>query len=109
MGMSMMQQTGNPNAGLITFEIWLNNVRPGGRWDYKLTGKSGTEAAGNFNFGATGSMFFSPITLISGAGVVQLATNPANSSGGIPFFLAPYGDDAVNDIPNILAGINGGC
>ncbi len=73
----MMQQSDTSNAGAITFLIWLNNVRPGGSQDYKLSGQPGSEAAGNFNFGATGSLFFSPTTLISGAGVVQLATNPA--------------------------------
>jgi hypothetical protein len=44
MGMAMMQQSGNPNAGLITFGIWLNNVQPGGIWDYKISGKPGSES-----------------------------------------------------------------
>jgi RHS repeat-associated protein len=101
--------TGAPNTGSIAFLIWLNNVRPGGSQDYKLTGQPGSEAAGNFNFGATGSVFFSnPITLLSGAGVVQLLTNPLNSSGGIPWLIPPYGDEQGDQV-DITAGINAGC
>lgn len=63
---------------------------------------------GNFNYGATGSLFFGPTTLLSSAGIVQLLTLPSNSSGGIPFVMPPYGDES-GDQQDITAGINGGC
>jgi hypothetical protein len=90
------------------FVAWLLNVAPGGKWDYKQSGQPGSEMMGNFNFGATGSDFFSPTTLLSGAGIVQLLTLPSNSSGGIPFVMPPYGDESGDQI-DIQAGIDAGC
>jgi RHS repeat-associated protein len=97
--------SGNSVGALMN---WLFRVVPGGAWDYKLSGQPGSEAAGNFNYGATGSVFFGPLTLKSAAGVVQLATLPSNSDGGIPFVKAPYGDSAA-DQTDIQSGISGGC
>lgn len=106
----MLQLAGSKMPYLAPFYTWLTNVAPGGAWDYKLSGQPGSEDMGNFNFAATGNIFFgpSPLTLRSGAGAVQLLTYPQGSSGGIPFLLAPYGD-AINDQQAITAGINGAC
>jgi len=87
---------------------WIENVAPNGAWDYKTSGQPGSEQMGNFNYGATGSVFFSPLMLKSAAGIVQLLTLPSNSSGGIPFLLPPYGDEA-GDQADIQAGITAGC
>jgi len=55
-----------------------------------------------------GATFFGSVTLLSAAGVVQLVTQPSNSSGGVPFVAPPYGDEA-GDQADIAAGIGGGC
>ena len=87
---------------------WISNVAPNGPWDYKTSGQPGMEQMGNFNYGATGAVLFSPLTLLSAAGIVQLATLPSNSSGGVPFVSPPYGDEA-GDQADIRAGISAGC
>ena len=81
-----------------------------GWWRVGLQNERWGEAMGNFNYGATANIFFgsSPLTIRSGAGVAQLMFNPGGSDGGIPFLVPPYGD-AANDVPDINAGINGGC
>ena len=109
MGTAMMQQTGNPNAGITMFLIWLQDVAPGGAWDYKKNGGNSTDdEMGNFNFGATGNTFLNPATILSGAGAVQLLTNPSGSDGGFPGISPPYGDD-IQGQQEISDGINGGC
>ena len=85
---------------------WTAKVQEGGTWDYKVHG--GTETEGNFNYGATGSVMFSPRTLLSAAGAVQLVTNPSVSDGGVPFISPPYGDQ-IQDQNDIKAGIAAGC
>jgi RHS repeat-associated protein len=99
------------NGNFAPLVTWLMNVAPGGAWDYKNGAPTrGNDMMGNFNFGATGDVIFpnSPTTILSGAGVVQLVTNPSGSDGGIPFVLPPYGDDALGQ-SEIQAGIDGGC
>jgi hypothetical protein len=106
----MLNMTGAPAPDLTMFLIWLENVAPGGAWDFKRYAPNRTnDMLGNFNFGATGTIFFSnPTTLLSGAGVVQIVTNPSGSDGGIPFLIPPYGDD-VQGQQEISQGIHGGC
>ena len=104
----LRQMAGAQQPYAIPFYTWLRNVWSGGAWDYKTTGLPGMEAMGNFNYGATATVFFGPLTIQSGAGVAQLMFNPGESSGGIPFFTSPYGD-AADDVPFVLAGISGGC
>lgn len=97
------------NPALVTFMVWFRNVAPGGAWDFKQNGGTrNDDMMGNFNFGATGTQFFNPTTILSGAGVVQLVTNPSGSDGGIPFVTPPYGDDNQGQ-QETSAGINGGC
>jgi Bacterial toxin 44 len=96
------------NGNFAPFMAWLFNVAPGGAWDYKNGAPTqNNDMMGNCNFGATGNLFFSPTTILSGAGVVQLATNPSGGDGGIPLVTPPYGDDTAGQA-QIMAGINGG-
>lgn len=107
----MLQLTGAQNPSGTMFFIWLQNVAPGGAWDFKQNAPTrSNDRMGSFNFGATGNVFFpnSPTTILSGAGVVQLVTNPSGSDGGIPFLTPPYGDDQQGQ-REISQGINGGC
>ena len=100
----------DPN-GYSAFVYWLWSVAPGGQWDYKVgTGANGPyyDMMGNFNFGATGIVLgLSPTTILSGAGLAQLAS-PAKGDGGIPFIQPPYADDQKGQ-SEITAGMNGGC
>jgi hypothetical protein len=91
-------------SGLNTFAQWLFSVAPEGPQDYKV--KGGTESEGNFNFGATGRIFFDPETLLRAAGLVQQLMAPDSSDGGSPFGRPPYGDQIVdqNDIKDGIAG-----
>jgi hypothetical protein len=105
----LLTQFGAQNPAMIAFLTWFQNVAPGGAWDFKANGGTRTDdMMGNFNFGATGTQFFNSTTILSGAGVVQLATNPSAGDGGIPFVSPPYGDDNQGQ-QEISAGINGGC
>jgi hypothetical protein len=102
-------------AMTITLVWWINQVRPGGDWDYKGRGPE-FEEFGNFNFGATAQALEIPY-YIGGSGggvvVVNLSSNvvtrverlfrkfvagdqtplPKWWSEGIPFLKWPYGDD----------------
>lgn len=102
----------DPTGAVI---LWfLNQVKPGGAWDYKLQG-SQYEDFGNFNFGAVGAALGIPLdTLLRGAGLVQVLTdgrrtiqNPeARRIGkGSPFGAPPYGDDS-KDQEQIQRGID---
>jgi hypothetical protein len=81
-------------------------IAPGGRWDYKVHG--GNEPQGNFNFRATGSILFSDYALGNGAGFAQKYLGDSSKSEGILFIKAPYGDQP-SDVPDVTAGIDGGC
>jgi hypothetical protein len=59
---------------------WVNNVRPGGEWDYKQGGKRpAMEHVGNFNYGATGRALGIPPSVLKGAGgSVQIVTGTSS-------------------------------
>ena len=81
--------------------IWLNRVREGGTWDYKLQ-PGGSQQLGNLNFGATGTMVL-PLDIIRrGAGFVQ---DPKSKGPGHWTDRAPsdYGDQRA-DTPAIVQG-----
>ena len=110
LGRLMSQATGPRSSDAAIFQTygyWAAQVREGGAWDYKLQ-HGGTEAVGNFNYGATGAVLFDSSTLLRAAGAVQLITLPAASDGGNPFGSPPYGDQ-IQDQRDISAGISGGC
>jgi len=88
-------------AGAI--EQWINRVRPGGAWDYKMQ-TPGRDAKGNFNYGATGSVFFPEEVLLRAGGAAQMLLQSGyDSKNGRPWGDWPYGDDP-NDSRNISAG-----
>lgn len=72
---------------------WVNNVRPGGEWDYKQGGKRPEmEHVGNFNYGATGRALGIPPSVLKGAGgVVQIAQGTSDWD-----FYDSYFDDPVD-------------
>ncbi len=81
----------DPSTGTqIATSIWVNRVREGGLWDYKLLGPK-YEAFGNYNYGATGRALFSGEQLQRAAGAVQWLTGPRNASS-YPWGAPPYGD-----------------
>jgi hypothetical protein len=81
---------------------WVNNVRPGGDWDYKQGGKRPEmEHVGNFNYGATGRALGIPPSVLKGAGgVVQIAQGTSDWN-----FYDSYFDDPV-DQGHIQQGID---
>jgi hypothetical protein len=51
---------------------WINNVRPGGSWDYNTNQGPDYDDFGNFNYGATGlALGLDPVTVLRGAGWAQ--------------------------------------
>ena len=67
----MMAMECNENikeAQQLGFVNWVNNVRPGGTWDYKNGGHPEMEHVGNFNYGATGRAAGIPAFILRGAG-----------------------------------------
>jgi len=101
-------QVGPPGAGYAAaFGAWFQSVLPNGPWDYK-TQPGGTDAMGNFNYGATGSLFFPDELLLRAAGAVQ-GPNPENQG----HFLDDVDDgptsfgDQPQDQQNIIEGIHG--
>lgn len=96
------------NAYSAAATMWVNNVREGGKWDYKSTKEYGpynqnycsyydgtyhditAEWMGNYNYGYTGSYLFSLETLLEGSFIVSL------------FDMS----DVYNDWPVIIAGYN---
>ena len=77
--------------------VFLDAVRPGGVWDYKLTPGGDYEAFGNFNYGATGAALgWSTDTLLRGAGAAQLLGGAYESGFGTPLGGAPFGDDPAD-------------
>jgi RHS repeat-associated protein len=81
--------------------IWIERVREGGIWDYKLR-LGGSQQLGNLNYGATGILIFPLDVLRRGAGFVQ---DPASRGPGHWYDRAPsdYGDQPA-DIPAIQRG-----
>jgi hypothetical protein len=78
--------------------VWIDLVREGGAWDYKLlTPDLRYEAFGNFNYGATGRVLFGSETLQRAAGAVQYLTGPRNSAWGVPWGAAPFGDQPIDN------------
>lgn len=72
---------------------WVNNVRPGGKWDYKQGGKHPEmEHVGNFNYGATGRALGIPSSILKGAGgVVQIGVGTSDWN-----FYDSYFDDPID-------------
>jgi RHS repeat-associated protein len=95
-------------TGLNTYLQWFFAVAPHGTQDYKWHLPNFDERPGNFSYGATGSVFHSDNALRGAAGIVQLLTAPSGYEGGVPFLIAPHGDEIV-DQQQIQAGIEGGC
>jgi RHS repeat-associated protein len=81
--------------------IWLDRIREGGIWDYKLK-PGGSQQLGNLNYGATGILVFPLDILRRGAGAVQ---DPNSKGPGHWTDRAPsnYGDQRA-DIPAIQRG-----
>jgi hypothetical protein len=81
--------------------IWIDRVREGGIWDYKLR-SGGSQQLGNLNFGATGALVFPLDILRRGAGFVQ---DPQSRGTGHWYDRGPsdYGDQRA-DIPAIQRG-----
>jgi len=110
--MQTMTDSGVPadQAYFAAAGSWLGDVAPGGLQDYKYFPR-GNQDQGNYNYGATGPLFFSSGTLQRAAGAVQIAQNavdpahhPYQSSWGTPFSAsAPFGDDP-DDNSAIVAG-----
>jgi RHS repeat-associated protein len=86
--------------------LWFyNQVRLKGPWDYKQQGGK-YEDFGNFNFGATGSAFgFPDSVLYRGAGWANQQADPTRTNLGSPWGGYPYGDTA-SDQEQIRKGIN---
>lgn len=97
-------------AGLIGgVNMFVNNVKPGGAWDYKTGNRSfyffkndlvGKEAFGNINYGYTGTAAgFGPSILEDAAGFVQVHKNTTYPNWGTNY-------DDPKDTMNIRQGIN---
>ena len=72
---------------------FYDQVRGKGPWDYKQRG-SIYEDFGNFNFGATGSAFGFPSSVLKrGAGWANQIADPTRKGLGSPYGSYPYGDD----------------
>jgi hypothetical protein len=86
--------------------FWFyNQVRNKGPWDYKQLGPK-YEDFGNFNFGATGSAFgFPDSVLYRGAGMANQMADPTRTGLGSPLGGYPYGDDP-SDQNQVNKGIN---
>ena len=79
---------------VLPFIVWLDNVRSGGDWDYKLIDLELYENYGNFEYGATGrAQGLTEEELLRAAGLVQFAGSNYNPANGVPLGEAPYGDD----------------
>jgi hypothetical protein len=74
--------------------FWFyNQVRNNGPWDYKQSGRR-YEDFGNFNYGATGSAFGWPDSVLRrGAGYANQKADPTRRGLGSPLGGFPYGDD----------------
>lgn len=71
-------------------KLWfVNKVLPRGDWDYKTLG-SKYDTFGNFNFGATGSVFWDQDTLLRGAGALKMITS--RGKFGTPWTSPDYGN-----------------
>jgi Bacterial toxin 44 len=75
--------------------VWLDKVRPGGDWDYKLQNPDPSyQDFGNFNYGATGrALGLSEDTLLRGAGAAQMLGGAYDTAFGTPLGGPPHGDD----------------
>lgn len=83
---------------------FYNQVRNKGPWDYKQHGRK-YEDFGNFNFGATGSAFGSPASVLRrGTGWANQKADTKRTGLGSPFGGYPYGDDP-KDQEQISKGI----
>ena len=79
--------------------IWFyNQVGNKGPWDYKQRG-SQYQDLGNFNYGATGSSFgFPDSILLRMAGWAQRQAGTSKPEWGSPLGSAPYGDDPADQV-----------
>ncbi|MFA0813730.1 RHS repeat-associated core domain-containing protein [Microbulbifer epialgicus] len=86
--------------------FWFyDQVRNKGPWDYKQKGRK-YEDFGNFNFGATGSAFGFPQSVLQrGAGWANQKADPTRKNLGSPWGWYPYGDDP-SDQEQIEKGSN---
>lgn len=86
--------------------FWFyEQVRNKGPWDYKQHGRK-YEDFGNFNYGATGSAFGIPDSVLHrGAGWANRKADPTRQGLGSPWGRYPYGDD-LNDQEQIGKGID---
>ena len=77
---------------------WINSVRPGGKWDYKKSGKNPEmEHVGNFNYGATGrAAGYERETLLRAGGVVQIVTGRSRPEFGSPIDNMKFGNKNPN-------------
>lgn len=74
--------------------LWINRVRPGGIWDYKVDHGTSAENFGNANYGATANALgFSLNITHRAAGAVQYFAGAWKPYMGTPAGSAPFGDD----------------
>jgi len=88
-------QAGNHSLDPFWF---ASQVGTGGSWDYKDHPVSGASPEyrdfGNFNYGFAGTAAsFSEQVLLRAAGLYQMWSGTWEFGFGLPFGLAPYGDD----------------
>ncbi len=115
------QQEAALGALVIVSAWWVNQIRPGGAWDYKRQGTY--EEFGNFDFGATAAALGVPYYIgQNGAGLVNITSNvrtfaerilrklngdtkplPDWWAHGVPLLQWPFGDD-YTDALNINKG-----
>jgi RHS repeat-associated protein len=77
---------------------FYNQVRNGGPWDYKQQGHQ-YQDFGNFNFGATGSAFGFPDSVLSrAAGWAQQQAGTSSPNWGHCYGSHPYGDDPDDQV-----------
>jgi hypothetical protein len=101
---ALLAATGPVGASLAVSYLygwWVNKVREGGDWDYKIQ-PGGTQAQGNVNYGATGSLILPLDVLKRGAGAVQDAAE-AGTGSPLDLSASDYGDDP-SDVPFIVMG-----
>jgi RHS repeat-associated protein len=89
----------------ITPVEWVNNVREGGKWDFKAHYGPSYEPYGNLAYGVTGTAQGIPKSiLLRAAGAVQKLTKTSSSTWGQPWGASPFGDDP-RDQAQIVKGI----
>ena len=80
------EKIGSSLGYLGSMARWVNRVRPGGEWDYKRPAPGAWgDYAGNYNYGATGSQFFSNDQLLRAAGLEQIFSGRYDPKNGVPW------------------------